>query len=91
MSLSSQRQLSSGTSSGEKDNLSGRVRFNLEVANSVAEKIKDLQARTASESKTEVIRKALALFHLFVEEREAGTSIIFRRRNGKEETLKVLI
>jgi hypothetical protein len=91
MPVSSQRRLSSGTSSVEKDSVSGRVRFNLEVATSVAEKIADLQARTASESKTEVIRKALALFHLFVEEREAGTSIVFRRRNGKEETLKVLL
>lgn len=91
MSSSSQRELSSGTSSGENVKPSGRVRFNLEIAESVADKIKDLQTRTASESKTEVIRKALALFHLFVEEREAGTSIIFRRPNGKEETLKVLL
>jgi hypothetical protein len=95
MSSSSQRELSSATSSGENDKTlgksSGRVRFNLEIADSVADKIKDLQTRTASESKTEVIRKALALFHLFVEERDAGTSIIFRRRNGKEETLKVLL
>jgi hypothetical protein len=91
MPSSSQRELSSATSSGENDKPSGRVRFNLEIADSVADKIKDLQTRTASESKTEVIRKALALFHLFVEEREAGTSIIFRRRDGKEETLKVLL
>jgi hypothetical protein len=91
MSSASQRELSSRASFRENDKISGRVRFNLEVAGSVAQKITDLQARTASESKTEVIRKALALLHLFVEEREAGSSIIIRGRDGKEQTLKVLI
>jgi len=91
MSSASQRELSSRASSRKNDKISGRVRFNLEVADSVAQKITDLQDRTSSESKTEVIRKALALLHLFVEEREAGSSIIIRGVNGKEQTLKVLI
>jgi hypothetical protein len=58
------------------------------VTKSVAHQIVDLQKRSHSETKTDVIRKALALFHLFLEEREAGTSIVFRRKNGREETLR---
>lgn len=90
MSLSSQRRSSSPSSSvvENKNNRSDRVRFNLEVTKSVAHQIVDLQKRSHSETKTDVIRKALALFHLFLEEREAGTSIVFRRKNGREETLR---
>jgi len=60
------------------------------VARSVANQINDLQTRSHSHTKTDVIRKALALLHLVVEEKEAGTSIVFRRKNGEEEVLKIL-
>ncbi len=67
------------------------MRFNLEVAEEVADQIENLRQRSHSDTKTDVVRKALALFHLFVEETEAGTSVIFRHKNGKEERLKILI
>ena len=93
MPLSSPQHCSSQSLSAEKSRLSksGKVRFNLELAKSVADQIEDLQTRSNSETKTDVIRKALALFNLFIEEREAGTSIVFRRKNGGEETLRILI
>jgi len=94
MSSFLQQELSSATSSGEKNGKIARrrkVRFNLEVAQSVADQISDLQTRSHSDTKTDVIRKALALLHLVVEETEAGTSIVFRRKNGREEVLKILL
>jgi hypothetical protein len=92
MPSSSQQRLVSQFSSVEDGDEHPRrkVRFNLEVAHSVAEQMGDLQRKSHSHTKTEVIRKALALLHLFLEQKEAGTSIVFRRKDGSEEVLKLL-
>jgi plasmid stabilization system protein ParE len=62
----------------------------LEVAQKVADQIENLRKRSHSGTKTDVIRKALALFQLFIEESESGASVIFRYKNGKEERLRIL-
>jgi hypothetical protein len=67
-----------------------KIRLNLEIPVHVRESLDALQERSHASSLTEVIRKALALLDLYLEQRESGGQVIFRSKKGTDEVLKVL-
>ncbi len=69
---------------------SEKVRLNLEISSKVRNKLDDLVERSESTSVTEVIRKALAAYDLFLEHTREGGDIVLRHSDGDEETLKIL-
>lgn len=74
-------------SAGEK---SKKFRLNLEFSPKVEERLQKLKTKSDSASVTEVIRRSIALFDLYLEQAEAGGEVIFRDRDGSEEKLKIL-
>lgn len=67
-----------------------RVRLNLEVSGRVRNQLDDLLKRGDSTSLTEVIRKALALYDLYLEHVQEGGQVIFRHPDGEEEKLVIV-
>lgn len=64
-----------------------KVRFNLELSESTARALAQLQLRTDAESKTEVIRRALALYDAIWRLKENGGETVLRTRDGKERII----
>lgn len=67
-----------------------KFRLNLEFPIEIEKRLKDLKQRSDSSTVTEVIRRSLALFNLYLNQTEAGKAVIFRDPSGSEETLKIL-
>lgn len=67
-----------------------RVRLNLDMAECVRDQLEKLRLQTRAESMAEVIRRALAVYDLVIDERAKGGAIILRHADGKEETLVML-
>ena len=61
----------------------GRFRLNLEMPESVRDKLESMRRRIEADSRTEVIRRALALYDLLLEHSQQGSSIIVRTKDGK--------
>ena len=67
-----------------------KVRVNFEVSPRLKESLVELQARTNSVSITEVFRRALALLDMVTAHVEHGGAVVLRRKDGAEETLRIL-
>jgi hypothetical protein len=63
------------------------VRLNLEIAPAVRDRLERLRDETEAESLTEVIRRALAVYQVLVEESRGTKEIIIRSKDGSEQTL----
>ena len=67
----------------------GRFRLNLEMPESVRDKLESMRRRSEADSRTEVIRRALALYDLLLEHSQQGSSIIVRTKDGKEKEVLI--
>jgi hypothetical protein len=67
-----------------------KFRLNLEFPAEIEHRLKDLKDRSQSPTVTEVIRKSLALFNLYLNQTQAGRSVVFRDPDGSEEKLTIL-
>ncbi len=67
-----------------------KFRLNLEFPSETEQRLRELKNRSDSPTVTEVIRKSLALFNLYLNQTEAGRSLIFRDPDGSEEKLTIL-
>lgn len=67
-----------------------KVRLNLEVPERVRARIEALQSMTESDSMTEVIRRALALYDVVVEARSNGQTLLIRDADGTTREMVVL-
>ena len=67
-----------------------KIRLNLQFTEAIKENITDLQNRTQSPTLTDVFRKALALYDLIVTHTKSGGDVIFRHKDGREETVRFL-
>ena len=67
-----------------------KFRLNLEFPPDVEQRLQDLKARSESATVTEVFRKSLALFNLYLNQTEAGRALVFRDPDGSEERLTIL-
>ena len=60
-----------------------KVRLNLEISQAVRERLERLRERTGAETITEVIRRALALHELLLDQTDQGGEIL-ARKDGHE-------
>jgi len=67
-----------------------KFRLNLEFPPEVEQRLQDLKARSESTTITEVFRKSLALFNLYLNQTQAGRTMIIRDPNGSEKQLEIL-
>jgi hypothetical protein len=67
-----------------------KFRLNLEFPSEIEQRLKQLKERSESATTTEVIRKSLALFNLYLNQVQAGRALIFRDPDGSEEKLQIL-
>lgn len=68
-----------------------KVRLNLEVQSEVKEQMLQAQELTRSESITATLRMAVKLLLMFVRHVSNGGKVIFRNKDGSEETIKILL
>ena len=69
---------------------SEKVRVNFELSPAIKDSLVELQARTNSQSITEVFRRALALLDMVTEHYEKGGSLILRHKDGQEEKVRLI-
>ncbi|MGH8558576.1 MAG: ribbon-helix-helix protein, CopG family [Methylococcales bacterium] len=67
-----------------------KTRLNLEIPEATKENLERLRNVTHAESKTEVIRRALALYDFLWSVKETGDTAIIRSKDGKERELVLL-
>ena len=68
----------------------GKVRLNLEVPKKLRNQLDDLVARSDATNLTEVVRRSLALYDLFLEHSSDGGDVLFRYPDGTSEVLRIL-
>lgn len=66
-------------------------RLTLEFGAKSLAQIELVRSRTTLSSKTAVIQHALALFDLATEHQSQGGKIVFRDKDGKNETINILV
>jgi hypothetical protein len=66
------------------------VRLNLELSETLYNRLIELQTLSDADSMTEVIRKALSVYDLLLEARKAKDKIIIRSSNEKEKELVIV-
>lgn len=67
-----------------------KFRLNLEFPAETEQRLRELKERSESTTVTEVIRKSLALFNLYLNQTKAGRALVFRDPDGSEEKLTIL-
>ena len=66
-----------------------KKRLNLELSQSVRERLERLRDETEADSLTEVIRRALAVYDLLWEQRKKGWETVIRRDSSERTVLIV--
>jgi hypothetical protein len=66
------------------------ARLNLELSETVLNRLKGLQKRSEADSMTEVIRRALAVYDLLLAARESDHKTIIRTPDGTEKELVII-
>jgi hypothetical protein len=67
-----------------------RVRINLDLPQLAADNLNALVDATNAESRTKVIRDALALYKAFVEFTDSGGTVVFRK-DGEDSIVRFII
>lgn len=67
-----------------------KIRLNLDISRETRERLAELQQTTQLSSVSDVVRRALALLTLVVENEQEGGKLVFRKQDGSEETLIIL-
>lgn len=66
------------------------ARLNLKMSQATRQQLEHLQVRTGADTLTEVIRRALAVYDLLIEEKDKGATPVLRSEDGKERELVLL-
>jgi len=67
-----------------------RVRLNLDLSPKVKALLNDLQQRSDATSQVEVIRRALAVYDMFLEHEESGGKTILENSDGSREIVRLI-
>ncbi len=67
----------------------GKVRLNLDMSQQVSDRINMLCVRT-DQNKSQVLRKALAIYELLLVETNSGEKIIRRKSDGSEVEILIV-
>lgn len=66
------------------------MRLNLEFTEKVHDELAEIERRTGAPSKTEVVRRALAIYDLITGHQAEGGKLQFKHADGEVETLRVV-
>lgn len=75
----------------EKSKTPPKTRLNLDLTPKVRERLDDLQAKTDASSLVEVIRRALAVYDMFLDHERNGGKTVLQNADGSREIVKLLI
>ena len=67
-----------------------RVRLSLDITKEQKKMMDELQVKTLSGSLAEVIRRAMALFHLVIDVQSEGGKVIIQDADGNQEIIRLL-
>lgn len=76
---------------GHKVKTAKKIRLNLDLTATVKDQLDKLQIRTEASSLTEVIRRALAVYDLMIEQEEMNGKIFLEDKNGERERLRIIV
>lgn len=68
-----------------------KVRLNLDLSPRVKDQLADLQKRTDAASLVEVIRRAVAVYDMFLDHESNGGKTILQNRDGSKELIKLIV
>lgn len=75
-----------------EDTLSkSKVRLNLDISPKVKDQLLDLQKRSDAVSLVEVIRRAVAVYDMFLDHEERGGRTILENKDGSKERVRLLL
>jgi hypothetical protein len=75
-----------------EDTLSkSKVRLNLDISPKVKDQLLDLQKRSDAVSLVEVVRRAVAVYDMFLDHEENGGRTILENQDGTKERVRLLI
>lgn len=75
---------------GRSANTEKKIRLNLEISESVRDRLERLRETTKADSFTEVVRRSLAAYDFLVAYEKKKIQVILRYPDGEEETLRVI-
>jgi hypothetical protein len=67
-----------------------RIRLNLAITPTVHDRLQRLREISESETITEVVRRAMAVYDLVLTHVSAGGDVILRHPDGREETVRII-
>lgn len=67
-----------------------KVRLNLDMPETVKERLEEIRDVTYADSMSEVVRRALAVYELVTRETARGSVFIVRSSNGSERQVEIL-
>jgi metal-responsive CopG/Arc/MetJ family transcriptional regulator len=67
-----------------------KVRLNLDMSEATRQRLESLLSRTGADSRSEVIRRALAVYDFACAAKERGESVVLRGPGGREKELLLL-
>ena len=73
-----------------RPNKSEKKRVALELSTVAVDSLNELQEMTDADSRSEVIRHSLNLYHFVVTENKAGASVIVRSTDGSEREIEII-
>ena len=67
-----------------------RIRLNLAITPTVHDRLQRLREMSDSESVTEVVRRAMAVYDLVLSHMSDGGQIVLRHKDGSDELVKII-
>ena len=67
-----------------------RIRLNLAITPTVHDRLQRLREISGSETATEVVRRAMAVYDLVLTHVAEGGEVILRHPDGREETVRII-
>lgn len=67
-----------------------KTRLNLQIPKVVKDQLSELEEKSGATSLTEVIRRSLSFYDVLIDHVNEGGEVIFVRKDGTEEKLRIL-
>ncbi len=67
-----------------------KIRMNLDITEEVHQRLQLLCADTSADSRSEVIRRSIALYDFVVREKQSGSTVLIETADGKQKRLEFL-
>ena len=67
-----------------------RIRLNLAITPAVHDRLHRLREMSESESLTEVVRRAMAVYDLVLSHQNLGGDVVLKHLDGREESIRII-